>query len=315
MSLPNLRALIVALTTLAVGTGAYGQQDAQYTQFMYDKLTVNPAYAGAKGFPTVGVIARNQWAGFEGAPASQALRFHSPLGESKLALGLRAQNDVIGPTHAAGAGLAVAYHLPVAEETFVSLGLDASAMRYQLDWGKLRGADIESAAGVDEEARILGNFGAGVMVYSDRFYLGVSAPRVLRNRLSTTESAAGTEALHVYAMAGYDWRLGADFDLRPAAIFKYVPNAPADADLNATLLWRKLLGLGASYRTGGAFTRGRGESISANLVVHPNDRLTIGAAYDHTLTRIGNYTSGSYEIVAEYTLHTRIDRTHSPRYF
>ena len=309
-----LSGLAVALGATFAPVGTHAQQDVQYTQFMYDKLTVNPAYAGAKGFPTAGVIARQQWAGFDGAPASQALRLHSPLGTSKLALGLRAQNDVIGPTRATGAGIAVAYHLPVSDRMFVSLGLDASGMQYRLDWADLRGADPEIDVPTDgAESRIIGNVGAGGMLYSDRFYLGVSAPRVLRNALS--DSGGGREATHVYAMAGYDFRLGSDFKLRPAVNFKYVANAPADADVNATLVWRRLLGLGASYRTGGAFTRSRGESISGNIAVMPNDRLTVGAAYDYTLTEIGDYSSGSYELVLEYTLVTRTHRSHNPRYF
>ena len=312
---PSSLSALVALAVAAATAPAFAQQDVQYTQFMYDKLTVNPAYAGARGFPTAGLIARQQWAGFDGAPASQALRFHSPVRDSKFALGLRAQNDVIGPTRATGAGAAVAYHFPIAEEAFVSLGFDASATQYRLDYGGLFGADPEDDLPVDGAyARVVPNLGTGVLLYADHFYLGVSAPRLLRNALSDTGGEGRVER-HVYAMAGYDFRLGPAFNLRPALNFKYVARAPADADVNATLVWRRLLGLGVSYRTGGAIARRRGESVSANLAVMPTDRLTVGAAYDHTLTQIGDYSTGSYELVIEYTLTPRTIYVDNPRYF
>ena len=298
---------------------ASAQQDVQYTQFMYDKLTFNPAYAGAKGFPAASGIFRQQWVGFDGAPSSQALRFHTPLRRDRVGLGLRLQNDVIGPTRATSAGFAYAYHLAVGSSTYFSLGFDASAMQYRIDWADLYGADTEPAGDRDAAAsRVFGNVGVGAMLYADRFYVGLSAPRLVQNRLSSLDDGIpteGKEALHGYLMAGYDLRLGDDYSLRPAVNVKYASNAPLDADVNATVVWRELLGLGLSYRTGGALTESRGESVDVLLSVMPTRRLTIGLAYDHTLTEIRDYSSGSYELMVGYVIAPQTDFVRNPRYF
>lgn len=312
---------LTALTAVAVlaAAPALAQQDVQYTQFMYDKLTFNPAYAGAKGFPAVSAIARQQWAGFEGAPLSQAISAHGPLIRKRVGLGLRLQNDVIGPTRATSLGLAYAYHVPVGRATFVSVGLDASAMQYRIDWRELYGADEEAGGDRDDAgSRVFGNVGVGALLYADKFYVGLSAPRVLENRLSDLDDGTptgGKEARHAYLMAGYDLAVGADLSLRPAVNVKYAAGAPLDADLNATLVWRELLGLGVSYRTGGALTESRGESLDGLLSVMPNHRLTLGFAYDYPLTEVGDYTSGSFEVMAGYVLAPRTDNVRNPRYF
>ena len=319
MTLPDFRpAAFVAAALLLSACSAFAQQDVQYTQFMYDKLTFNPAYAGAKGFPAASAIARQQWVGYDGAPSSQALSFHTPLRRDRVGLGLRLQNDVIGPTRATSLGLAYAYHLPVGAGTYVSVGFDASAMQYRIDWRELYGADDEPAGERDDAgSRVFGNVGAGALLYADRFYVGLSAPRVLQNRLSTLDEVPtdGKEALHGYLMAGYDLPLGTDYSLRPAVNLKYAANAPLDADLNATVVWRELLGLGLSYRTGGALTESRGESVDVLLSVMPDRRLTLGFAYDHTLTEVRDHSSGSFEVMAGYVFAPRLDRTRNPRYF
>ena len=191
-------------------------------------------------------------------------------------------------------------------------------MQYRIDWRELYGADAEPAGALDEAgSRVFANVGVGALLYADRFYVGLSAPRVIQNRLSTLDEVPtdGKEVLHGYLMAGYDLALGADYSLRPAVNVKYAANAPLDADLNATLVWRDLLGLGLSYRTGGALTESRGESVDALISVMPNRRLTLGFAYDHTLTEIRDYSAGSFEVMAGYVLAPRLDRTRNPRYF
>ena len=317
LSLP--RSLALATLAALTLTEASAQQDVQYTQFMYDKLTFNPAYAGTKGYPAVSAIARQQWVGFDGAPSSQALRFHAPLRRDHVGLGLRLQNDLIGPTRATSAGFAYAYHLALGAQTYLGLGLDASALQYRIDWGKLYGADDEPGSALEAPtSRIVANVGAGALLYGDRFYVGLSAPRLLQNRLSSSDdilATEGKEALHGYLMAGYDLHVGADYSLRPAVQVKYATNAPLDADVNATVVWRELLGLGLSYRTGGALTEARGESIDVLVSVMPTRRLTIGLAYDHTLTQIRDYSSGSYELMVGYVIAPQTDFAHNPRYF
>ena len=312
----------VLLTAMTSGVVS-AQQDAQFTQFDNDKLTFSPAYAGAKGYPAVSALARRQWVGLEGAPASHALRFHTPIAQTRLGLGLRVHDDVVGPTRSSGAGLGIAYHLPVGTYTSLSLGLDASATHYRVDWTVLRGSDSGSGAtapdGDGTAARLLGNVGAGAMLYSDRFYVGLSAPRLLRNTLTDALEgigAPGREALHLYAMAGYDARLGVDYRLRPNLLVKYVVNAPLSVDLNALVVWRERLGAGLGFRTGSAdYTRAGGESFSVHMRVMPDERLTIGGAYDYTLTRLGDYSSGTFELLAAYTLVMDRNKIQTPRYF
>lgn len=302
--------------------GLYAQQDIQYTQFMHNKLALNPAVAGSKGASVLNALARQQWFGLEGAPASQAIGFHGPLSRKRVGLGMVLTNDEIGFTRSTMLSGNYAYHIQVGDETFLSAGINASARQYQLNWDEVRatqGGD-PNVPQTGQSSQIMANFGTGLFLYNDKFYAGVSAPRLLRNRLGFHNENLGAEALnreeiHMYGMAGIMLPMGDQLALKPALLVKYVNNAPLDMDLHASLVWNQLLSLGATYRTGGSLTRSVGESIDVLVGLQLSKQLRLGVSYDYTLTKINNFTPGSGEIFIEYTFLKNNNRLTNPRFF
>ncbi len=320
----NTRGLcLLALLMCSVAmTSAYAQQDIQYTQFMHNKLAINPAVAGSKGVPVFHALLRKQWFGLEGAPASQAVGFHTPLQGKNVGLGLVVTNDQIGFTRATLGAASYAYHVQLTDDTYLSTGVDVSVKQYSMDWTRARATEAIDASipDIGQNSRLMANFGAGVLVYNEKFYAGVSVPRLLRNTLNLNEgttgrSTLGREDFHAYAMAGAMLPLSEKLSLKPAALVKYAVRSPVDLDIHASLVYNQTLSIGATYRTGGSSTRAVGESIDVLLGVQATDRIRLGLSYDFTLSEIRRYSSGSGEIFLEYTLAQKQQKLTNPRFF
>ena len=319
----RVHTLLLTLAGLALAAVSHAQQDAQYTNFMYNKLALNPAFAGSKGQPVAYGLIRKQWFGLEGSPASQAVGFHMPMKGENAGLGAVITNDVIGFTRSTQVSANYAYHVQVAPKTYLSAGIAASARQYRVDWTRARATDSEdfNIPDVDQGSNLMANFGAGAMLYSDRFYAGISAPRLMRNRLDLKDDGYGVnetasrEDLHLYAMGGVLLPLSSQWDLKPAALVKYATDSPLDLDLHASAIWRETLSLGLTYRTGGDQVNSVGESIDVLLSVQASRRLRIGTAYDFTLSEIQEVSSGSAELFVEWTLGERGGKLTNPRFF
>jgi type IX secretion system PorP/SprF family membrane protein len=283
------------------------QQDHQYTQFMYNKLMLNPGYAGARGVPTVSGILRSQWVGFEGAPKSQIVSFHTPLFSPRVGVGLTLSHRQIGLSRDLLAQAAYSYDLLASNGNLVRFGIQGGARNIGIDLTK---ADPVTGPFVDPsiERRKVNdlnfNFGAGIYAsFQDMFYLGVSMPGFLTNTYGLNQTIQpAREVQHLYGMAGAAFRLSDDVQLMPAILLKYVKNAPFDADLNLSLGIKERVTAGASYRVGGD---GGGESVDVLIMVNATPQLGVGFAYDFPLSQIKDHTSGSVEISAFYDLRQR----------
>lgn len=310
--------LLVCMLLLAVG--GYAQQEAQYTQFMYNKLSLNPAYAGSSGMPCISCIHRSQWIGFDGAPSSQVLNFHMPAFKKRVGLGISVARDKIGPVNSYTGSFMYAYRMKLKTGT-LSVGLRGTLRSYRVDWddvGLTHVGDEEIPAGVSN--RVLPNFGMGLYYDTKRFYVGLSAPNIVKNDLSSTYlengTDAGTERLHFYLMGGYLLDLGANVKFKPAALIKYVQNAPTDLDLNATFIFVDRIWAGASYRLGGDSVNGIGESIDLLVQYQVTPALRAGASYDFTLSKLKNHSSGTVEVQLEYCISKELNkRLTNPRFF
>ena len=242
------RSLGAFLVGCIVSTGALAQQDIQYTQFMHNKLALNPAVAGSKGVPVFQGLLRKQWFGLEGAPASQAFGFNTPLQGKNVGLGFVLTNDQIGFTRSTKVSAAYAYHVQLNDDTYLSAGVDVSARQYAVDWTQARATDATDASVPDigQNSKLLANFGAGALLYNDKYYAGVSVPRLMRNQLNLGEGTAsnatlGREDIHAYAMAGAMLPISDKLSLKPAALLKYAVRSPVDLDLHASIMYTDLI--------------------------------------------------------------------------
>lgn len=298
----------------AVLVAVYGQQDAQYTQYMYNTLAVNPAYAGSRGVFSIAALHRSQWVGLDGAPKTQTLNFHTPVSE-KVGLGLSVVNDEIGngTNQDTYVDAAFSYTVNLSREGKLSFGLKAGGHLLNIDFSKLRNYGAESnLPNIDN--KFSPNIGAGVYYHTDRFYAGLSVPNFLQTEHfdgSDTDSSSflAEERMNIYLITGYVFDIDNRWKFKPAGLVKMVKGAPLQVDLSANFLYKDKLSLGAAYRWDAAFSALFGFQLS--------DQLMLGLAYDREVTDLGasRFNDGSFEIFLRYEFLTRYKRVITPRFF
>lgn len=313
--------LIFLFLNISFQTGLFAQQDPQFTQFMFNQLALNPAYAGSHLKPCLTAIHRQQWAGLDGAPVSSAISFDTPMANNRVGFGVNLIHDKIGPTTSWNASLAYAYRVPVENGTF-SFGLQGNIRQYRVDWlnesTTHTGDNLLSDA---LESKILPNAGLGLYYQSSSFYLGFSAPHLLKGDLSLLESTlpddqlSSLEERHFFGMIGFLVKANQTIQLKPSALVKYVKNAPVDVDLNLSAIFYDKFWAGVSYRWGGSTQTGVGESIDLIVQYQVSESLRFGLGYDITLSEIKAYSSGSYEFFAHYCINKDKESVTNPRFF
>ena len=302
---------------LAIALAAYllprtelsAQQDPLYSQYMFNTLAFNPAYAGSADVFTMMALTRHQWVGFEGAPSTQTLALHSPLPWSGLSLGGVMLHDRVGPARQTGAFLDIAYRIRTGENTRLSFGLKGGVNFFQADIASLSTVEVDPST-ANLSSKVLPNFGFGLFWHGPRFYVGLSAPKLLENKLTEAQSAVLTvakEYRHYFAIAGVVVDLGSDLKFKPSVMVRMVGGAPLSLDVNANFLMRDRIWLGAMYRLGNAF------GVMAQYQF--NEQFRAGYAFDLTTTRLGAYNAGTHEVMLSYDLKFTKGRTISPRYF
>lgn len=302
----SLRTLALG-ATLGLAFAASAQQDPLYSQYMFNTLAFNPAYAGSADVFTVMALSRHQWVGFKGAPATQTLSLHSPLPGNGLALGGNIIHDVVGPAKQTGAFLDVAYRIRTGKDTRLAFGLMGGVNIYQADLASLSTVEVEPV-NANIKGKALPNFGFGLFWHSPRYYVGISAPKLLENTISNDGSVTtNKEFRHYFLMAGYVMDLTADLKFKPAFMLRVVEGAPLSLDLNANFLLRERIWFGGMYRIG--------NGIGLMAQYQFNEQLRAGYAFDLTTTRIGAYNAGTHEVMVSYDLKFTKGRTISPRYF
>tara|TARA_R110000868_G_scaffold204536_1_gene452636 strand:+ start:256 stop:1206 length:951 start_codon:yes stop_codon:yes gene_type:complete len=294
------------------------QQDAQYTQYMFNTMSVNPAYAGSRGQLSIAALYRSQWVGLEGSPTSQTLNIHSPIRNSRLGYGVSIVNDEIGDgtvqeTYFDGV---ISYTIDVSQVGKLSFGLKAGGNLLNLDFNKLRNFDDEPINGDNIENKFSPNFGIGAYYHTDKFYLGLSAPNLLEtnhfdnsNRDANSVTFLSKERINFYAITGYVFDLSNDFKFKPALLTKVVGGAPLQVDVSANFMLNEKFTFGAAYRWDAAVSAMAGFQIS--------DQFMIGLAYDKETTELGStrFNDGSFEVFLRYELVKSFQKLVSPRFF
>lgn len=294
---------------LFVSVGANAQQLPQFTQYMYNTIAINPAYAGNRDAISVVGLHRSQWAGIEGAPVTQTLSIHSPLRNEKIGLGLSIINDNIGYEDYTYAYADFSYTINLSEATTLSFGLKGGMSYYNLEEELLVDVPNDPFFNGDTFNRWTPNFGAGLYLSSQNWYLGLSAPKFINNDNNDLEGSeyVALEQVHYYLTGGYVFDLNETLKLRPTSMFKYTDGAPLSVDISSTLIFNEKIYLGANYR----FDDAVGGFVDFQVL--PSFR--VGYGYEYSISDLQPYTSGSHEILLIYELRLKNTKYISPRFF
>ena len=305
-----MKKLLTALLIL-LAASASAQQDPLFSQYMFNKLAVNPGYAGSREMLTVDALYRNQWVTIDGAPKTISASMHMPLNNPHLALGMSVLNDNIGPlVYTSGLGT-FAYRI-IFPDSKLSFGIQAGFKYSGLNYNALKASDANDPLLVAQlQNKIVPDANFGVYYYTDKYYIGFSSRQLLQNQTVMVRDSAGNSQFaklltHFYGMTGVAIPIGEEVIFRPSILAKFVKNAPPQLDLNASFLLANTLWLGASYRTEKAI------SLITELCVFQN--LRIGYSYDIWLNELKIYNKGSHEIRLSYDFNLN-KRMLTPRYF
>ena len=293
---------------LLTGLMSFAQQDAQYTQYMYNTININPAYAGSRGVMSFFGLHRTQWVGLDGAPVTNAFSMNTPIEFTNLGLGLSFVNDRIGPTSENTISADVSYSVQTSENYKLSFGVKATGNLFNLDVTRLTYQNANDPLLQNLNNNFSMNVGAGVYFHSDKSYVGLSVPNFFETkRYDDNDVAVYKERMNFYLIGGYVFDLSPSLKFKPAFLSKVVEGAPFQLDVSGNFLIQDKLTLGAAWRWGAA--------MSAMVGFQITDGLFAGYAYDLETTRLANYNSGSHEIFLRFELFRRDDRIVSPRFF
>jgi type IX secretion system PorP/SprF family membrane protein len=288
------------------GVLSYAQQDAQFTQYMYNTINVNPAYAGSRGALSMFALHRTQWVGFDGAPVTNTVSLNTPLNESNLGLGVSIINDEIGPTTENTISADLSYTIPTSDTWNLSFGIKATANLFDLDATKL--PNVVPDPSLQNYSKFSPNIGAGVYWHSDNAYIGFSIPNFIESqRYDDNEVAIFKERMSYYLIGGYVFDLNDTVKFKPAFLTKLIQGAPLQVDVSGNFMFFDKFMLGVSYRWSAA--------LSAMVGFQVSDGLYVGYGYDRETTNLDNYNSGSHEIFLRYEIFKNNDRITTPRFF
>lgn len=294
---------------------AYGQQDPHYTQYMFNMSVINPAYATDDPETIqLGALYRAQWVGVTGAPTTGMFFVHSPVGRN-VELGMSVLHDQIGDVvKETMAFVDFAYVLRFSDEHRLSFGIKAGASFFDTDFNGFQySSAVPDPTFAENLSRVFPNIGTGVFYFTENYYVGLSAPNMLRNTHLTRQDgivANGIEATHYFLTGGYVFQASEQIKIKPAFMAKAVAGAPLSWDFTTNVLIQEMVEVGAAYRMG--------DAVSALVNIRLNPSLRIGYAYDYTLTNLSRFNSGSHEILLLYDLFKNQKRKgfdRSPRFF
>jgi type IX secretion system PorP/SprF family membrane protein len=311
-----IKSLVILLIILIGFHELHAQQDAQYTQYMYNTNTINPAYAGSRRVLSITALHRSQWLGLDGAPTTQTLNISFPGGK-RIGLAASILNDEIlnGIKTETDLKASVSYTIKAGEQSKLAFGLNFGGNLLSLNFSELEGFIDEqssiTASNIDKQ--FSPNFGAGIYYYTDKFYLGFSAPDFLETEYFDGSAASTSylisERIGLHLITGKVFDLNQNLQFKPTLLLRAVIGTPLKADFSANFLMNETFALGAAYRWG--------SGISALSSFQINEQFLLGIAYDRETTAIGNtsFNAGSFELFLRFELPETCNCTWKPRFF
>ena len=329
----TLKKQTTVLLLLMLVLEVFGQQDAQYTQFMYNKLPINAAYTGAREVLSIRALYRDQWSGnkgggIPGAPKTTSFSIHSPLKNDHYAIGFYFVNDRLGVEHKNQFDATFAYRVALGKKVKMSLGINAGILWYKAN---LAGSITTDGTGIDPSlnqnvSRVLPDVGAGLYIYHPNFYIGLSVPNFIKGDLTNKNQDGSTakRTAHINAMLGGVIPAGKVLKIRPQLLYRYLASTdqkiPHTLDFNLSLLIYDRVNIGGQYRTSfknknNGVNLTNGDSFDVMLEIWPTKQLMIGYSYDYLLSKLGNFNRGSHEIILGYDFAFEKKKVITPRYF
>lgn len=306
------RIIIIVLVVLAGTTNSYAQQLPQFTQYMYNTISINPAYAGSREALSIVALNRNQWAGFDGGPQTMTLSMHTPLRNEKVGVGLSFVKDQLGYEDFTSIYADFSYTIQGTEKMEISFGLKAGATNYKIDEELyIPDPNDPNDPFYNEKLNTWNmNIGAGVLFHTNKWYVGLSTPRIINHDNSTSDLYESLDRVHYYFTGGYVFDLSESIKFKPAYMVKYVKGAALSTDVTANFLYNEKIWLGVSYRI-----NDEQRAMGAIVDFQVSRQFRIGYAYEIPTGDIRPYTSGSHEILLMYEFKFLKNKQKSPRYF
>lgn len=310
---------IVTCVLLLGSIAAFAQQDPAYSQYMFNTLLINPAYAGSRDVVNVTSLYRQQWSAIEGAPKTFSFAADMPVYHERAGLGLVSTFDKVGVVSVSSTYGQFAYRVHFSGKGTLSVGASGGVQYYAANLSsvnyKIPGNTHADPAFDANVSKWVPNFGLGLYYATDKFYAGLSVPHVLNNSLTNNNlnlaisevSSAASQYRHYMLVAGFVKQLSPSWAIKPSTLVKAVSGAPVQFDLNTNFWYENIIGLGVSYRTASA--------VVGMVEIQANSQLRIGYAYDYATTVLNKYSNGSHEIMLRYEFGEKKGKMLTPRYF
>jgi|SRR5690554_1375392 len=306
------KVITIILLIFSISLGVKAQQEPMVSQYMFNGLFINPAYAGTHDYWTSSLSARTQWVSFDGAPRTLIGAIDGPIAGKNMGLGLVMYNDQIGVSKQNTAIVNYSYQLNFKNKSKLSFGVNAGINQFRADLTELIVWDGgDEVFQNDLRSNVIPRFGFGAYYFSDRYYAGFSIPTLLGyqngNDFSVDVSRATFLHRHYLLTGGYVFVLNQSLKLKPSTLIKYLPGAPLQVDLNLGLLVNETFWFGTSFRTG--------DAVALLLEYQSNNFFRIGYAYDITFSELRKYSHGSHEIMIGIDFGKNLTKTKTPRFF
>ena len=313
---------VVLLLILGIGSSQVrAQQDKMFSQYMFNMMALNPAYAGSRDVLSMSALYRNQWAGLPGAPQTATFTADMPLNNERVGIGLQLYGDKAGVIQETGAFASYAFRIKVGDKSTLALGLQAGASSYQANLTEVKTSpdgQIDPAF-ASNISKILPNFGTGIYLSNDRTYLSISVPRLIKNKLSeyNVGDLRSVQARQAYLAAGFVVGISPVVKIKPSFLVKYADGAPLGFDANINFWFADRIALGASIRRNqfSSWTKYTTDAVVGILEIQLTDQFRFGYSYDRTMSNLQSVAPSSHEIMIRYEFGFGKNRILTPRYF
>lgn len=304
---------------LLASSGVWAQQDPQFTQYMFNNLVYNPAFAGTVDNWQFSLFNRNQWvaSGYSNAPVTQSFSANTPINYKTYKMGgaLHLMNDKVGIEKSFSLLGSYAYHLDL-KSGVLSFGMQVGFKQYRVNQSDINAYDKDDPI-VNQGIRapLLPEVGLGFLYKTDKYWAGISSLHLTQSKIKYNNSSVASRLMrHFYVVGGYNFQVHPDWKVKPSLMLNFVSGAPFQGQINTMGEYKDMVWLGLGYRTGAAFTINVG--VNADKISEKfKEKIKIGYSFDWvTVAGVPRFrNAGSHEIFLIYELSKK-EQTHIPKF-